>query len=282
MTFFCAAQSRAAREPMFGTVARIRSWLLLEYPSAWRRDAIRDSRLLSDSLKASLDRLQQQGRLDRCLAIRQTHACSGPLRCFRIDSRPGSESMLRAEFADYDDVLAAPRFEAYDGLLYAVCTHGRHDKCCAKFGLPLFCAVRDTVGDRAWQCSHVGGDRFAGNVVVFPYGIYYGHVLPEEVPELVRRTEAGQIWLDKYRGRSCFNRTVQIGEYFARRESGLLDIDAFLPVRAEPGRVELSSRTGTHVVEYRTVRGVYASHLTCAAAEPSDIARHELIRYAQL
>src|SRR3712207_7735232 len=35
-----------------------------------------------------------------------------------------------------------PPVEPVGGLLYAVCTHGRHDKCCAKFGLPVFCALR--------------------------------------------------------------------------------------------------------------------------------------------
>jgi hypothetical protein len=44
---------------------------------------------------------------------------------------------------------------------------------------------------RRGRCSHVGGDRFAANVVVAPYGLYYGHVPPAEVLGLVRRTSRG-------------------------------------------------------------------------------------------
>ena len=31
-----------------------------------------------------------------------------------------------------------------------------------------------------WQSSHIGGDRFAGNVVFLPEGLYYGRVEPAE------------------------------------------------------------------------------------------------------
>ena len=195
--------------------------------------------------------------------------------------------MGRVLLSDYDELAdSQTRAEPVAGLIFAVCTHGRRDKCCSKFGLPVYCAFRDHVGEQAWQCTHVGGDRFAGNVVVFPHGIYYGRVGPEDVPEIVRLSELGHLWLSGYRGRSCFSRPVQIAEYFARLESGMTAIDEFLPVgsvHSDDGvtRVQLRARSDAtiHNVEYRTRMEAPPLRLTCEATELSSVPRYELHRY---
>ena len=285
--FFCAAESRGNGESIYGTVARIRSWLLLEYPGVWRRRAIEDSRLLSDAVKSHIRRLQQHGSIDRSLLIRREYAVSGPLHCFSVLSCEEQPRMSRVMLSDYEEL---PNLqggaEPLDGLIYAVCTHGLRDKCCAKFGLSLYCAFREHVGERAWQCSHVGGDRFAGNVVVFPHGIYYGRAGPEDVPEIVRLSELGQVWLPGYRGRSCFRRSVQVAEYFARAESGKTGIDEFHPVetvQAEGGatRVQFEARSdgAVHLVEFKTRMDGLAQRLTCEATEFSPVPQYELQRY---
>jgi hypothetical protein len=288
--FFCSAESRANGEAIFGTVALVRSWLLLEYPSVWRRRAIEDSWLLPSAVKTHIARLQERGEIGRPLLIRQEHKRTGPLRCFSIDSCPDRPRIQRLLLSDYDELLNAnDAGEKIGGLLFAVCTHGRHDKCCARFGLPVSCAMREYAGDRAWECSHVGGDRFAGNVIVFPYGIYYGRVVPDDIPEIVRRSEMGEVWLPRYRGRSCFPRSVQVAEYFARAESGRMAIDEFTPVDTTRAgeditRVRLQGRTGgaIHVIEYLTRRDDIRQQLTCEAAAISGIPQYSLLRYTVL
>ena len=67
--------------------------------------------------------------------------------------------------------------------LILVCTNGRHDQCCANLGRPLVRALRDSPwADRVWECSHIGGDRFAANVVVLPDSLYFGRVEPDVSP----------------------------------------------------------------------------------------------------
>jgi hypothetical protein len=264
-------------------VAFIRSWLLVEYPSAWRRNAVADSRLLSDTFKQHVRSIDA-----RTLLIRRDHRRGERIRCFFVRSCESPPSMVRFEISDYDNLLLEDfRPEPAQELLYAVCTHGRHDKCCAKFGLPLYCALRDQVHERVWQCSHVGGDRFAGNVVVFPYGLYYGHVTPDDVAEIVHRSERGEVWLKGYRGRSCFSRPVQVAEYFLRSESGRLEIDEFhlidlLPSGGNRRQVRFQARSdaSVHLVEYAVESAALNEFLTCGAAEPSTVPQYELIRYA--
>ena len=285
--FFCAADSRARGESIYGTVARVRSWLLLEYPGVWRHNAIEDSVLLSPEVKEHIRSLEAMSVVERSLLIRREHRRSGPLRCFFVTSRENESNILRAELSQYDEFPSArDRATPVEGLLYAVCTHARHDRCCAKFGIAVSRALRESAGEQAWECSHVGGDRFAGNLVVFPYGIYYGRVTPDDVPEVVRRSESGQVWLPRYRGRSCFTRAVQIAEYFARAESKRFGIDEFRPietVRVAEGitRVLLRARSddSTHAISFRTVTHRMAGRLTCAASEESAVPQYDLLSY---
>jgi hypothetical protein len=255
----------------------VRSWLLLEYPGVWRRHAIEESRLLSRRVKTYL-----QSAADRTILIRQEHRRCGELRCFRVSCDAPAQITLHA-IGDYEELPdSAAEGTPVSGLLYATCTHGRHDMCCAKLGLPVSCGLRDAVGNRAWDCSHVGGDRFAGNVVVFPYGLYYGRVGPEDVADLVAASERGDVWLKGYRGRCIYPRNVQIAEYFVRCESGRLSVEEFAPVEQIRGRVlfRAASDGSLHDVEFRIRPEPLRERLTCHSPEQSEIPQYELIRYS--
>jgi hypothetical protein len=119
------------------------------------------------------------------------------------------------------------------GGLALVCTNGRHDPCCADLGRPV---VRELVAAGTadvWEASHVGGDRFAANIVCLPDGVYYGRVDPDRAPGLVADHRAGKLDLDCYRGRSCHAPVVQAAEWFARTELGERRIDALGVLGAE-------------------------------------------------
>jgi hypothetical protein len=94
-----------------------------------------------------------------------------------------------------------------------------------------------------WESSHLGGDRFAGNLVCLPHGLYFGHVGPDEAAGVVAAYRAGDIALEWYRGRSCYPMPVQAAEALARRELGLRSIDDLVPSarrRLAPGEVEVT------------------------------------------
>ena len=72
----------------------------------------------------------------------------------------------------------APDWPRVDGPLFGVCTHGRHDACCAERGRPVAAALTASHPAETWEISHMGGDRFAANMVVLPEGLYYGRMDP--------------------------------------------------------------------------------------------------------
>jgi hypothetical protein len=124
---------------------------------------------------------------------------------------------------DLSRLAAEPSaFEAYRLAVphYFVCTNGQRDLCCARFGLPVFNALAERVGERAWQTTHVGGHRFAPNVLVLPAGALYGRVAVDRVGELIDASERGHLVADLLRGRSWRAPAVQAAEAFLYREAG--------------------------------------------------------------
>lgn len=185
-----------------------------------------------------------------------------------------------AELTGYDDLLAhdlETPGEPVDHPLFLVCTHGKHDRCCARRGQPLYHALREQAEpDWVWQCSHVGGDRFAGNVVVVPDGLYYGRVEPADVWALVDEQLAGRVLLDRYRGRSCYTFAQQAAERAVREHANALGVDELTLLPGDDNLVRFRARDRVYDVDVEQTRGEL-TYLTCSA-ERLRPPRHYVVR----
>lgn len=283
--FFCSAQSRRNKELLFGTAPRVESWVLVEHPGAWKPDAIEESELLPELRR----KLTSLGRGRRALLIRQSHESSLAATCFAAASLETEPQLHRVPFCDPAELCAADftslsshqNASQADGPIFLVCTHGNHDKCCSKFGLPIYETLKQHAGADAWQCSHVGGDRFAANIVCFPHGIYYGHVTPGDVKKIVEAQQRGEIHLKNYRGRSCYTRRAQVAEYLLRRETGRARIDDFRLIEAHDTIGRFHASDGIHEIEFRARQGP-CELLTCKSEVARPVVQYELVRHALL
>jgi hypothetical protein len=251
----------------------VRSWLLVEHPGPWGRYALPDSRL-PDGLGDEL-RLRAEASRVRVLLIRRPgRSAEGIAAAFAIRSGPEEPWIERVELGRFEDALEldlsrlgrGERLGAgvpHKGAVFLVCTHGRHDPCCAERGRPLAEALSSSFADETWESSHFGGDRFAGNLVVFPHGFYFGRVWPEESEAVVRTYLDGRLDLEHLRGRSCRSMPVQAAEYFLREQEGLDRIDDVEPEDAT------TTPSGARV-RFRTSAGQFEVHL---AREPDIVAR---------
>jgi len=157
--------------------------------------------------------------------------------------------------------------ERTDRPLYLVCTHGGHDACCALRGRPLARAMPAPGPVDVWECSHLGGDRFAANVVVLPHGFYYGQV-PGDGAELVHAHERGQVALPWLRGRAGVAPPGQAAQHHARGELGLLALDD-LPVTS----VQPMTSPGADVERWVvTMAGPSAPVVASVESRPSEAA----------
>ena len=150
------------------------------------------------------------------------------------DSRIGRESVRIGTFSDVTELLTLPldgtAGESSSEPVYLVCTHGRHDTCCAIYGRPVAIAFAAERADQTWECSHLGGDRFAANLVALPHGLYYGYVVPADAAEIVRSYEQKRMVSRLLRGRSSFVPAVQAAQHQARIEFGDDHVDDFAPL----------------------------------------------------
>jgi hypothetical protein len=283
---FCAAVSSANAEPLAATASRIDNWIVLEYRGLWDRDVLGGS-FLSDELKGHL---REQLRLlgpSRLLFVKKPERRSHVRRqAWFGTSRPGAERFFHLEVDHLNDLqgfdfAGSLGGERVPGVplahpLLVVCTHGKRDRCCAKNGRPVYDALRrELTPEWVWQSTHVGGDRFAGNVVVLPQALYYGRVEQEDAPGLLEAHAAGRVDLGHYRGRAAYTFQVQAAEHAIREAEGLLGIDDLAFVRCDR-RAENAWR-----VRFRGLDGVVREvdvvaeesgepvYLTCGAAQPS-------------
>ncbi|MBO0819961.1 MAG: hypothetical protein J2P26_03830 [Nocardiopsaceae bacterium] len=86
--------------------------------------------------------------------------------------------------------------------MYLVCTHGRRDRCCARLGGPLARALAPDYRDELWETTHVGGHKFAANLVLLPHGRYYGPCDLEVARAAIGACERGATEPRRYRGRA--------------------------------------------------------------------------------
>jgi hypothetical protein len=134
-----------------------------------------------------------------------------------------------------------------------------------------------------WECSHIGGDRFAANLLCFPHGLYFGHVTPVVAPRIADLYRAGRIDLEHYRGRPAYPFAVQAAEWFLRRDSNLDAIDALDLLRhaalADDRHQAVFSLQGGREcrVTISVSRDTMPALLTCHSTEPGAPPRYELV-----
>jgi Sucrase/ferredoxin-like len=218
--------------------------------------------------------------------------------CFSANASAGSVGLWRVPISGPGDLLeldwellTAPGPEGAVGSgavresepLFLVCTNGARDVCCAERGRPLMGALRVAVGDRAWECSHIGGDRFAGNLVCFPHGMYFGRLGSTDVAAVARAYVEGRVDLERYRGRGGLGFAAQAAEHALRVRTGLDGVDDLRLVGMrrweDGGGLEAEFATGARVlrVSMRTVRASPPRPLTCKSSVTLRPAAYEVV-----
>jgi hypothetical protein len=297
-SFFCSELSRLSGERSIGTASTGAVWLLLEYPHGWGRRAFEASALSAEVKKFFADSMTRI-KHSRLLFVKTDRGRrEEDMNFFVVRCREGSPFVVRLRLENYEKVreldiaaIASGRDlqggEVERGPLYLVCTHGRRDKCCARYGIPLYNALREFAGEAVWQSSHVGGDRFAGNLVCFPHGLFYSHADAESGRRVVAEYAAGRVPLEEFRGRACYSNFIQAAEFFVREESGLAWVEALRfhsseTAGEEAWRVRFTERTATgRVHEARVSRRMsdFRNPITCHNTEGKPVPQFLLEEY---
>ncbi|MDL4774752.1 MULTISPECIES: sucrase ferredoxin [Thermomonosporaceae] len=231
----CPGSHTGERPALASATAKARGWLLLEHPGPWpeRVEQLIGPGPMAETVRAALAegvRPQLIRRTGRRRAI-------PPLQVYAGFSQGGNVWMEGRELADPAELagldLAAvaagrrPGFgEPVTEPVFLVCTHGRRNVCCARTGAPLARGLAERFGDLVWETTHVGGDRYAANMVCLPHGIYYGDLGLAAALDAAGGYLRGEVALAHLRGRAGVPEPAQAAEHFVRAHTGLLGVDA--------------------------------------------------------
>lgn len=271
---FCSDYSVAAGEQLVGTANPTDVWLLVEDRSAWQHSAVAN---LPDRLQQQIRDLKHRFPTLRVALIKRDDRRSGLISTYWAFSREQGSSLYRYDFESCEQLDIDPERpgNATDEKLFAVCTHGTHDLCCGQLGNRIFLTLRDHTSN-AWRISHVGGCRFAPNLVCLPDGLVYGRVEECDVAGIVSHYERERMLTDKLRGRSCYAKPVQAAEWFLRRERNLTGVNALRLISVvtstpEQFRIRFVVEHGRDATVCLSVeRGHAKTFKSCVSAELSD------------
>ncbi|MBI2569061.1 MAG: hypothetical protein HYV63_18745 [Candidatus Schekmanbacteria bacterium] len=292
MTDSCALDSLRDGELLAGTAGKeVRRWLFIQEQRPWGPKGFEDCRMadgVKESVAAAAGHLGARVQLIR----RPARAAGGPARvvmaayvgeqCGAIRTMAARDEVELADF-DFAHLLGATMpAQGPDGtpspVICFVCAHGRRDPCCARWGSRFYRAFSPTAGCEVWQTTHLGGHRFAANMLWMPHGVMLGRLRPGDATTVAAAVARGAIVsLEQYRGRVCYPAHVQAAEAAARRRTETMEAWAMtaeettalgpeswrvrfrIDAPAPPRRVEVAVRAQT--ARFR---------LSCADPAPAD------------
>lgn len=217
---------------MDATAPFAHTWLVVEHPGPWSREAL-DSASLNREVAEHLRTLVGDGV--RVLLVRHvdrpTRAVPTARNVWVARTGTHHAELLHGELDDLGATLEWTAGGLAQGAvaslvpdvghpLLLVCTNGRRDACCAVEGRALLSALLEESGDerhRIWECSHVGGHRFAPVTLTLPHGAVHGRLSAEGAGDFWHRTRHRLVNLDHLRGMSCHQSAVQAADLAVRR-----------------------------------------------------------------
>lgn len=231
--FFCAEASRQAGEDMIGSGTPCSTYVLVECPLPWAyeafdsapvpqnlRDLVQSVRNSKASVRFLLMTQPQRKALAQTKVLiyqKESHAFVGGYRRSEWDVENLEQATEVAAAYLAGDRIEKPQ-PAPPTRDILICTHGIHDQCCAKYGLPFYRQAIATVSAlnlqqvRIWQASHFGGHRFAPTAIDLPDGRYYGGLDAASFQAILTRTGEIHHLSAVYRGWGILPTQLQVLE----------------------------------------------------------------------
>ncbi|MFI7384069.1 sucrase ferredoxin [Streptomyces sp. NPDC049813] len=244
----CAASSLDLDEPLAGTAATARTWLLIEQPGPWGAKALTSSHL-DPGVGRALESAAEGTGVRVALMRRPGRHADGHTparrRIHLAHTLPGN-TWLRSATVEAPEELVRLDFAAlgagdhggfgapHEGApLALVCTNGKRDRCCALLGRPLAAELALSTEEGVWEVTHLGGHRFSPTLLVLPHGYAYGRATAAAVKEILEAVRADRVVLEGCRGNSAWDRPGQAAELAVRRAAHEYDAGALYVVRTD-------------------------------------------------
>ncbi len=239
---YCSDYSLASGEPLIGTATQTDGYILVECNEGWGEKALEESQQIPQPVKDLLKRYTKAHPTVKVLLVRAARPYVSPgLRCFIASTTPERQALYAFQIAAYEALLdldfsavlsGDPAYQAnrLAAPMFLVCTNGRRDFCCARHGVAalntLVSLTQEYPDLPVWHSTHLGGHRFAANLLCLPSGLLYGRVGMEQAGDILQACLQEQVYLPNLRGRTCYPPAVQAADYYIRIRTGLMSLSA--------------------------------------------------------
>lgn len=241
----CSARSASVGESLIATAPIAACWIIIEQPGPWGRQALLDSRLGDGPGPLIAERSRGTGTtvvLARHPSRTERSFDPATRRAWIAHVAPGSAIVRTGILADPGELLGwdlaamarghLPPFgeRSRDAAVF-LCTHSGRDACCAVHGRALIDAAHEH-GLDAWECSHLGGHRFAPTALTLPDGCVHGRLDIASLKLVHDSIACGRIHLPTCRGRTALAPPLQCADLAVRDLVGIDEAAALdaLPV----------------------------------------------------
>ncbi|TDX32748.1 hypothetical protein DFO67_10142 [Modicisalibacter xianhensis] len=275
---FCAMESARIGDPLVGTGAHATRNLLVSWPRAkWLRN-LRQASDMPEEVVNLLNAIAEGGR-----RVNLIHRQAQPSHLHRLVSMPEGRifEVKREELTELLHAFIAEksldRWQTgnVDGSMILCCTHGKKDKCCAKFGYRSYKALASEAQQHSypfdvWESSHLGGCRLAASVMIFPALRKYGRLTDDDVPRLLQAESENRPYLPCYRGDSTLTPPEQCAQVAALTWLDKRGMHGSVTVTGEARWLD-ALRQRVHV-HWQTAQGKGRLDITCRA---NELIRHD-------
>ncbi|EBA13660.1 sucrase ferredoxin [Roseobacter sp. CCS2] len=213
---FCTDYARAEGEPLAGWGAHQSRNILIQWPKRHWKHSLRIAAGMSDDLVAAIDESVELGwrvnLIDRKPYLGETLRVYQFPDAVAFDISPDDLPRLIRDITSGNTNAQAPH--PLTKPVITCCTHGKHDRCCAKFGFASYKALATAAEGRVsvWEVTHLGGCRLSASVLVFPQLHKYGRVGVSDAAGLIDAAINGAPYLPKYRGASHLSPPAQVAD----------------------------------------------------------------------
>ena len=161
-TFFCADASKCVQEDIIGTGTNYQTYILIECCFPWESEAF-NSKQVSQNLRDLVEEVEHSQQKIRFLLINSDQTkCADKRKVLIYDNKSQElfDGYEKHEFNvdDIDKVAGivksylageVPDCEVEDNASrdILVCTHGSHDRCCARYGNPFYAQATALVSE---------------------------------------------------------------------------------------------------------------------------------------
>jgi hypothetical protein len=242
----CSEAARRSEDDPAGSAANFSSFLLLDHREHWSTNAADDA---VGRLRPELAAAVRARPGLRAFAIRSVHRRSGTNFPAALGGPAGPDGRIvrwshGLDKADLDRLESGERESADTEPIFAVCTNGRRDRCCAIVGRGVAVGLHERFGDRVVEISHLGGHRYAGTMLVLPWGYAYGFLDLMSAAAVAQAAMDGLVLPGNLRGRADLAPVAQAADVLLRRRLGPAAPEA---VRIDEVRQEAGAPTSHRV-----------------------------------